>query len=169
MDKRYASSGPGEKYSITGISRIPEAGSSLRRKENSRHPCSSFITERRSVGSSIAFTAKFPTCLITSQISLRRYHFLDIFSPFFFSSLSIFFFILRLPVFRRSFSLSLSLFSFFPSSTLVSFAIGEDSECQQCSTKVDARCVCYWIPSRTPFSRRAAVSRNKLIEILLSL
>ena len=113
MDKRYASSGPGEKYSITGISRIPEAGSSLRRKENSRHPCSSFITERRSVGSSIAFTAKFPTCLITSQISLRRYHFLDIFSPFFFSSLSIFFFHSPSPCLSSLFlSLSFSIFLF---------------------------------------------------------
>lgn len=116
MGKRYASSEPGEKYSITGISRIPEAGSSFGWKENSRHPCPSFITERRSVGSSIAFTAKFPTCLITSQISLRRYHFLDIFSPFFSLSLLFppfppfsFFFILCLPVFRRSLYFSLFL------------------------------------------------------------
>lgn len=136
-----------EKHSITGISRIPEAevGFDGRKARDILVPLpigTSFF------GPSIAFTAKFPTCLITSQISLRRYHFLDIF----FSSFPV----LSRPPFPS--------FPFF--STLVSFAIGEDSECQQCSTKVDARCVCYWIPSRIPFSRRAAVSRNKLIEIL---
>lgn len=139
-----------EKHSITGISRIPEAevGFDGRKARDILVPLpigTSFF------GPSIAFTAKFPTCLITSQISLRRYHFLDIF----FSSFPV----LSRPPFPG--------FPFF--STLVSFAIGEDSECQQCSTKVDARCVCYWIPSRIPFSRRAAVSRNKLIEILLPL
>lgn len=99
-----------EKHSITGISRIPEAevGFDGRKARVILVPLpigTSFF------GPSIAFTAKFPTCLITSQISLRRYHFLDIFSRFF-SSLSFsvpwlsFFFYPRLLCHRGGFRMS---------------------------------------------------------------
>lgn len=126
------------------------SGGWLRRKESSCHPCPS---SHRNV-------VLWSLYCFHSEISHVLDHVSDFvaslsFSRYFFSFFS---------------ALSRSPFPGFPFfSTLVSFAIGEDSECQQCSTKVDARCVCYWIPSRIPFSRRAAVSRNKLIEILLPL
>lgn len=99
-----------ERHSITGISRIPEAevGFDGRKARVILVPLpigTSFF------GPSIAFTAKFPTCLITSQISLRRYHFLDIFSRSFLlspvlRSLAFLFFYPRLLCHRGGFRMS---------------------------------------------------------------
>lgn len=169
---------PAKKYSITGISRIPASWEQLRTEGKLASSLSLLSSRNTNVyrwllycfHSEISHVLDHVSDFVAS-LSFSRYFFPPFFPLSFPSFFSFSFYKFSVSLSFAALSLSFPLFFFFfflppPSSPL---PIGVDSECQQCSTKVDARCVCYWIPSRIPFSRRAAVSRNKLIEILLSL